>query len=51
MIAQIQIGKYYGLVLCYLFNGEQFTISWINYGNFPKHWHGLRLCHKNHIVL
>lgn len=51
MIATIKVGNYQGLVQCNLFDGNIFNITWVNFGSFPKHWHDLYLCHKNHIKL
>ena len=51
MVATIKVAKFQGTVECILFNGTQFTIKWLDTGTFPKHWHGLTLCHKNHIHL
>ena len=51
MIATIKIGKFSGTVMCMTFDGEKFKFDWMNTGNFPKHWHGLTLSHKNHIYI
>lgn len=51
MIATIKVNQYQGLVMCLLFNGNQFKIDWLDYGNFPKSWHKLNIAHKNHIQI